>query len=95
MHHNKLISQSSNKIKTARNVIRSLPKKQSNIKDEFMFKIEETQIKNPQTLTDTFNDYFSKVVDESICNITKQNLNQTKQNSYLEYLVQEFQQPFP
>jgi hypothetical protein len=28
-------------------------------------------------------------------NITKQDLTQTKQHSYLEYLVHEFQQPFP
>jgi hypothetical protein len=90
-----LTSQSSNKTKTAWNVIRSLTKKQSNIKDEFMLNIEGTLIKNPQILEDTFNDYFSKVVDESISNITKQDLNQTKQHSYLEYLVQEFQQHFP
>jgi Notch-like protein len=51
--------------------------------------------KNPQILADTFNDYFSKVVDESIYNISKQDLNQTKQLSYLVYLVKEFQQPFP
>jgi hypothetical protein len=86
MHHNKLISQSSNKTKTAWNVIRSLTKKQSNIKDQFMLNIEGTLIKNSQIL-------LAKVVDESISNINKQDLNQTK-HSYLEYLVQEFQQPF-
>jgi hypothetical protein len=72
MHHNKLISQLSNKTKTAWNVIRSLTKKQSNTKDEFILNIEGTQIKNPQILADSFNDYFSKTVDESVCNITKQ-----------------------
>jgi hypothetical protein len=36
-----------------------------------MLNIEGTQIKNPQILADTFNDYISIVVDESICNITK------------------------
>jgi hypothetical protein len=45
-----------------------------------VFSIEGTQIKNPQVLADTFNDYFSKVLDESVSNITKQ-------QSYLEYLV--------
>jgi hypothetical protein len=34
-------------------------------------------------------------VDESVINIIKQDHNQTKQHSYLEYLVHEFQQPFP
>jgi hypothetical protein len=95
MYQNNLISQSSNRTKTAWNVIRSLTKKQSNIKDEFMMNIEGTQIKNPQILAGTFNDYSSKVVDESISNITKHDLSQTKQHSYLEYLVQKFQQPFP
>jgi hypothetical protein len=31
-----------------------------------MLNIEGKQIKNPQILADTFNDYFSKVVDESV-----------------------------
>jgi hypothetical protein len=35
LHYNKLISQSSNKTKTAWNVINSLTNKWSNIKDEF------------------------------------------------------------
>jgi hypothetical protein len=38
---------------------------------------------------------FSKVVDEFVGNITKQDLNQTKQHSHLEYVVHEVQQPFP
>jgi hypothetical protein len=63
------MSQSSTKTKTAWSVIRSLTKKQSNIKDEFMLNIEGTQIKNPQILADTFNVYFFKVVDESVSNI--------------------------
>jgi hypothetical protein len=75
MHHNKLISQSSNKTKTAWNVVRSLTKKQSNIKDELILNIEGTQVKNPQILAETFNDYFPKDVDESVSNITKQDLN--------------------
>jgi hypothetical protein len=48
MHYNKLISQSSNKTKTAWNVIRSLINKLSHIKDEFMLNAERTQIKKPQ-----------------------------------------------
>jgi hypothetical protein len=60
-----------------------------------MLNTEGTQIKNPKILADTFNDYFSKVVVESVSNITKQDLSQTKQHSYLEYLIHKFQQPFP
>jgi hypothetical protein len=51
-------------------------------------------IKNPQTLADTLNNYFSKVVDQSVINITKQDHNQISQHSYLEYLVHESHQPF-
>jgi hypothetical protein len=51
-------------------------------------------IKNPQILADTFHNYFSKVVDESVINITKQDHNQINQHSYLEYPVHESHQPF-
>jgi hypothetical protein len=45
--------------------------------------------------SDTFNNYFSKVLDESVVNMIKQDHNQIKQHSYLEYLVHEFHQLFP
>jgi predicted YcjX-like family ATPase len=59
-----------------------------------MFNIEGKLIINPQILADTYNKYFSKVVDESVINITKQDHNQISQHSYLEYLVHESHQPF-
>jgi hypothetical protein len=59
-----------------------------------MLNIEGILIKNPQILADTFNNYFSKVVNESVINITKQDRNQISQHSYLEYLVHESHQPF-
>jgi hypothetical protein len=37
-----------------------------------MLNIEGKLIKNPQILADTFINYFSKVVDESVININKQ-----------------------
>jgi hypothetical protein len=36
-----------------------------------MLNIEGKLIKNPQILADTLNKYFSKVMDESVINITK------------------------
>jgi hypothetical protein len=69
MHYNKLISQSSNKTKTAWNVIKSLTNKRPNSKDELMLNTEGKLYKNPQILADTFNNYFSKFVDESVINL--------------------------
>jgi hypothetical protein len=59
-----------------------------------MLNIEGKQIQNHQILTDTFNNYFSKVVDESVINIIKQDCNRISQHSHMEYLVHAFQQPF-
>jgi hypothetical protein len=42
--------------------------------------IEGELTKNPQILADTFNNYLSKVVDESVINKIKQDHNQTKQH---------------
>jgi hypothetical protein len=94
LYYNKLISQSSNKTKTACNVIKSLTNKRPNSKEELMLNIEGKQIQNPQILADNFNNYFSKVVDESVINIIKQNCNQINQHSHMESLVHAFQQPF-
>jgi hypothetical protein len=94
LYYNKFISQSSNKTKTAWNAIKSLTNKRPNSKEEIMLNIEGKQIQNPQILADTFNNYFSKVVDESVINIIKQDCNQINQHSHMEYLVYAFQQPF-
>jgi hypothetical protein len=58
-----------------------------------MLNTEAKLTKNPQILADAFNSYFSKVVDESVINIIKQDYNQINQHSYLEYLVHESHQP--
>jgi hypothetical protein len=86
--------QSSNKTKTAWNVIKSLTIKRPNSKDELMLNTEGKLIKNPQISADTFNNYFSKVVDEYVINITKQDYNKINQHSYLQYLVHDSNQPF-
>jgi hypothetical protein len=52
-----------------------------------MLNIEGKLTKNFQILSDTFNNYFSKIVDESVINIIKQDNNQINQHSYLENLV--------
>jgi hypothetical protein len=59
-----------------------------------MLKIEGKLIENPQTLANTFYNYFSKIVDESVTNIIKQDHNQINQHPHLEYLVHEYPQPF-
>jgi hypothetical protein len=59
-----------------------------------MLNIEGKLIKNPQILADTLNNCCSKVVDESVINIIKQDHNKINQHSYLEYLVHESHQPF-
>jgi hypothetical protein len=93
LYYNKLISQSSNKTKTAWNFIKSLTNKRPSSKEELMLNIEGKQIQNPQILADTFNNYFSEV-DESVINIIKQDCNQINQHSHMEYLVHAFQQHF-
>jgi hypothetical protein len=50
LYYNKLISQSSNKTKTAWNVIKSLTNKRPNNKEELKLNIEGKQIQNPQML---------------------------------------------
>jgi hypothetical protein len=48
-----------------------------------MLNTEGNLLKNPQILADTFNNYFYKVMDESVINVTKQDHNQINQHSYL------------
>jgi len=51
-------------------------------------------IKNPQILSETFNNYFSNIVEESVIKIIKQENNDLSKHSYRQYLVNAFQQPF-
>jgi hypothetical protein len=59
-----------------------------------MLNIEGKQIKILKFYQIPLNNYFTKVVDESVSRIKLEH-NQTKQHSYLEYLVHEFHQHFP
>ena len=51
-------------------------------------------IKNPQILSETFNNYFSNIVEESVIKINKKHNNDLSKHSYMHYLVNAFQQPF-
>jgi hypothetical protein len=62
---------------------------------KIILNIEGKLTKNPQIVADTFNNYLSEVVDQSVINIIKQDHSQIKQHTYWEYLVHEFHQPFP
>ena len=59
-----------------------------------MLNIKGKLITNPQILADTFNDYFSNIVEESVTKIIKQDNNDFNKISYKQYLVNAFQQPF-
>ena len=72
LHYNAVISQSVNKTKTARSVIRSLTNKQGNKNEELMLNSEGKLIKNTQSIADAFNNYFDTVVEESIIKVIKQ-----------------------
>jgi hypothetical protein len=50
-----------------------------------MLKIEGKLIKNPLTLANTFNNYFSKIVDESVTNIIIQDHNRINRHPHLDY----------
>jgi hypothetical protein len=50
-----------------------------------MFNIEKKLIKNHHILSHTFNNYFSKVVDESVIYIIKQDHSQINQHSNFLY----------
>jgi len=87
LHCNELISQSENKTKTAWSIIKSLTNKPANSSEEPMLNIEGQLIKNPQILAETFNNYFSNIVEESVN-------NDLSKHFYMQCLVNAFQQPF-
>jgi hypothetical protein len=68
LYYNKLIIQSTNKTRTAWNVIRSLTTKRNESIDdgELAVKIEGNLIKNPKVLVSTFNKYFSNAMEETV-----------------------------
>ena len=94
LHNNELISQSENKTKTAWNIIKSLTNKRADGSEEPMLNIEGKLIKNPQILAETFNDYFSNIVEELVTKIIKQDNNDLSKHSYKQYLIKAFKQPF-
>jgi len=55
--------------------------------------IEGKLMKNPQVIAKTFNDYFSNIVEESVIKIIKHENNNRSKHSYMQYLVNTFQQP--
>ena len=94
LHYNELISQSENKTKTAWSIIKSLTNKRADSSEEPMLNTEGKLIKNPQILAETFNDYFSNIVEELVTKIIKQDNNDLSKHSYKQYLVNAFKQPF-
>jgi len=56
--------------------------------------LEGKLIKNPQILAETFNNYFSNIVEESVTKIIKQDSNDLSKHFYMQCLVSAFQQPF-
>ena len=87
LHYNELISQSENKTKTAWSIIKSLTNKRANSGEEPMLNIEGKLIKNPQIFAETFNNYFSNIVEESVIKIIKQDNNALSKHSYMQHLV--------
>ena len=59
-----------------------------------MLNIEGKLIKYPQMLAETFNYYFSNIVEELVTKIFKQDNNDLSKHSYKQYLVNAFKQPF-
>ena len=59
-----------------------------------MLNIDRKLIKNPQILAETFNNYISNIVEESVIKIIKQDSNNLNKHSYMQSLVSAFQQPF-
>ena len=61
----------------------------------FLLNIRGNFVKNPQTLADTFNNYFTNVAKESVSKITEQDNSNLRQGSFMQYLDQAFTQSFP
>ena len=93
LHYNELISQSGNKTKAAWSLIKSLTNKRTNSSEDPMLNIEGKLMKNPQVIAKNFNDYFSNIVEESVTKIIKHENNDRIKHSYMQYLVNAFQQP--
>jgi GMP synthase PP-ATPase subunit len=91
MHYEKEISQSINKLKAAWNVIKSLTNKQVDSNEEFI--LQRELISDPQILAESFNNYFIKVVEESVSNVTKHYYNQVNNGINFDYLVKEPTEP--
>jgi phosphoenolpyruvate-protein kinase (PTS system EI component) len=87
MHNEKEISQSTNKTKAAWNVIRSLINKRVNSNEELIFNYKRKLINDPQTLAETFTNYFTKVLEESVSKVIKHDCNQVNNEISLENLV--------
>jgi len=94
LHYNELISQSENETKAAWNIIKSLTNKRAESSEEPVLNIEGTLTKNPQILAENFNDYFSNNVEELVTKIIKQDNSDLSKQSYKQYLVNAFKQPF-
>jgi len=95
LHYNALISKSTDKTKTAWNAIKSFTAQRSNENDKLLLNIRGKIVKNPQTLADTFNNYFTNVVKELVSKITKRGNSNLSQGSYMQYLDQAFPRSFP
>jgi hypothetical protein len=52
-----------------------------------MLNIDGKLIKNPQILAETFNNYISNIVEESVIKIIKQDSNNLNKHSYMQSLV--------
>ena len=72
LHYIALITKSTEKTKIAWNVIKSFTAQRFNQIDKLLMNISGQIVKNPQTLADTFNNYFSNVAKESVSKIIKQ-----------------------
>jgi len=59
-----------------------------------MLNVEGKLITNPQILAETFNGYFSNIVEELVTKIIKQDNDDLSKHSYKQYLVNAFRQPF-
>jgi hypothetical protein len=69
LYFNELISQSDNKTKTAWKIIKSLTNKRPDSKEEPVLNLDGKPINNPQMIAETFNDYFSNIVEDSVTEI--------------------------
>jgi len=71
-------------VKTAWSIIKSLTNKRANSSEEPMLNIEGKLIKNSQIFAETFNNYFSNIVEESATKIIKQDNNDLTKHSYMQ-----------